>query len=504
MRRNKSSPSTPVQLQQALDWLAGPAHEDPLLDLVPLRHHVAAISALGLPVLHRLKIKELLQQRAERIDETLFPMLLDVKLPLPADLGTVAQSLIGLRAELGETWLNVAEVADPGEVARVHRSLAHICLQGVHNLSRQFITSLLIAIPSPMGFWRNIQAIYHCARNSIDPTATMPVEVSAIDAQFKTILGLAAAQPEGLTPREIAFLADYLETHATSIQIDLIPPENSEDWFWLDASLDQPPIPLARLKPDKERCLYFRLDRLASLTARHLEQLNDGVPPASLGLPPQAAGADYRNALERARHCWATPRRRSFNRRPQSIPVEVCTQLSSLWTALDSDSSSEPNSSACEMTHSNWTLLNEGPSGYAIVHVVGEVTGIVPGCAVGLRTGTGAAWQICLVRWARSKSSTHVEMGLEVLAPSASPVRIQTLNRRNPEPPIPALLLPALPSLNRSEAILSGRGDYNTRPFTLLQELDASLQIVECVPQRTIIETASVEVFEFQRDRSTS
>ncbi len=504
MRRNKTSPSTPVQLQQALDWLAETPHEDALLDLVPLRNHVAAIGALGLPILHRLKIEELLQQRAERIDESLFPMLLDVKLPLPVHLGTVAQSLIGLRAELGETWLKVAEVADPLETARVHRSQAHICLQGIHNLSRQFITSLLIAIPSPLGFWRNIQAIYHCARNSVDPTATVPVEVNAVDAQFKAILALAAAQPEGLTPREIAFLADYLESHATSIQIDLIPPDEFEDWFWLDANLDQPPVPLARLRPDNERCLYFRLDRLANLTARHLDQLNDGAPPASLGLPPQAAGADYRNALERARQCWATPRRRSFNRRPQSIPVEVCTQLSSLWTALESDSKTEPNSSACEMTHSNWTLLNEGPSGYAIVHVIGEVAGIVPGCAVGLRTGAGAAWQICLVRWARSKSHNHVELGLEVLAPSATPVRIQTLNRRSPEPPIPALLLPALPGLNRSEAILSGRGDYNARPFTLLQEQDACLQIVECVPQRNLIETASIEVFEFQRNRATS
>ena len=503
MRRSKTSPSTPVQLQQALDWLAEPPHEDPLLDLVPLRNHVATIRALGLPVLHRLKIKELLQQRAERIDEALYPMLLDVKLPLPLHLGTIAQGLIGLRAELGETWLKVAEIADPREIARVHRSQAHICLQGLHNLSRQFITSLLVAVPAPLGFWRNAQALYHCARNSVDPAATVPAEVSAIEAKFKAILALAAAQPEGLTPREIVFLADYLEPHAASAQIDLITPEGLDDWFWLDANLDQPPVRLERLRPESECCLYFRLDRLASLAAQHLAQLNDGVPPASLGLPLQAAGADYRNALERARQIWSSPKRRNFNRRPQSIPVDVCTQLSSLWTALKSDLETEPNSSVCQMTHSNWTLLNEGPSGYAVVHVIGEVTGIVPGSAVGLRTGTGAAWQICLVRWARSNNSSHVELGLEVLAPSAIPVRIQTMKRRNPEPPIPALLLPALPGLNRCEAILSGRGDYNARPFTLLQEQNDSLQIVECIPQRSMIETASIEVFEFERDRAT-
>jgi hypothetical protein len=500
MRRKKTSPPPPMQLQQALDWLAEPKQDDPLLDLVPLRNHIAAVGSLGLPVLHRLKIDELLQQRAERIDEALTPLLLDVKLPLPIHLGTVAQGLIGLRAELGETWLQVADDADPQELARIHRSRTQICLQGIFNLSRQFVATLLISIPSPINFWRNAQALYHRAHDSVDPTSTLPAEMGAIDARFKAMLALTAAQPEGLAPREIAFLADYLETHAAATRIDLIRPETAGDWFWLDANLDQPPVALARLQPGNGSCLYFRFGELADLAAHHLDQLNDGVPPLSLGLPIQAAGADYRNALERARQCWAAPRRRSFNRRPQALRVEVCTQLSTLWTALENEVQQEPKSTDCELTFSDWAMLNESPSGYAIVHVVGEVTGIVPGCAVGLRTGVGAAWQICLVRWARSKSSTHVELGLEVLAPSASPVRIQALSTRNPEPPIPALLLPALPGLNRSEAILAVRGDYNVRPFTLLQEQETRLLVVECMPHRSLIETSSVEVFEFIRN----
>ena len=502
MRRKKTPPPSPppVQLQQALDWLAEPQQEDPLLDLVPLRNHLAAIGALQLPVLHRLKIDEMLQQRAERIDEALIPMLLDVKLPLPVHLGIVAQGLIGLRADLGETWLTVAGDANPEELARIHRSRAQICLQGLFNLSRQFIATLLIAIPVPINFWRNAQALYHRARESLDPTATLPAEISVIESRFKAMLALMAAQPEGLAPREVAFLADYLETCATATRIDMICPETAGDWFWLDANLDQPPVPLSRLSPNGGVCLYFRFGELADLAAQHLDQLNDGAPPSSLGLPRQAAGADYRNALERARQCWAAPRKRSFNRRLQALRVEVCTQLSTLWTALETDFQQEPASSDCELTYSDWTLLNESPSGYAIVHVVGEVNGIVPGCAVGLRTGTGAAWQICLVRWARSKSSSHVELGLEVLAPSAKPVRIQTLTSRTTESPIPALLLPAMPGINRGEAILAMRGDYNAHPFTLLQENDARLQIVECMPHRSLIETSSIEVFEFIRN----
>ena len=500
MRRKKTSPPPPIQLKQALDWLANSPQEDPLLDLVPLRNHLAAIDSLGLPVLHRLKIDELLQQRAERIDEVLTPILLDIKLPLPDHLGTIARGLLGLRAELGETWLKVAGDATPQQLGRIHRSRIQVCLRGILNLSRQFIVTSLTAIPTPINFWRNAQALYHLAHESVDPTATLPVEMSAIDGRFKAMLALGAAQPEGLAPRETAFLAEYIQAHAAVTQIDPIRPDQAGDWFWLDASLDQPPVALARLVPDGGLPLYFRFGELAKLAAQHLDQLKDGVQPLSIGLPLQAAGADYRNALERARQCWAELRQRRFHRRPQALRVEVCTQLSALWTALETEFREEPSSGEYKLTYSDWMLLNEGPSGYAIVHVAGEFTGIVPGCALGLRTGAGAAWQICLVRWARSNSSGHVEMGLEVLAPSVKPVRIQALASRHRDPPIPALLLPALPGLNRGEAILAARGDFNARPFTLLEEDEAHLHIIECVPQRSLIETSSVEVFEFARN----
>jgi hypothetical protein len=63
----------------------------------------------------------------------------------------VAQSLIGLRGELGEAWLALAREPTlkpwPASIAAVPR----ICLNGMSNLSRQFLALLVIAIPTPMG-----------------------------------------------------------------------------------------------------------------------------------------------------------------------------------------------------------------------------------------------------------------------------------------------------------------------------------------------------------------
>ena len=84
------------------------------------------------------------------------------------------------------------------------------------------------------------------------------------------------------------------------------------------------------------------------------------------------------------------------------------------------------------------------------------------------------------------------------MAPHAQAIRIQPDGHRQ-QSPVAALLLPPLPAINRGEAILAARGEYNLRPFTLLHERDGRLQIVECTPGRSIAETSSVEIFEFQR-----
>lgn len=504
MHSKTNSPPLPVELQKVLDWLAEPKPGDPLLDLVPLRNHIAAIGSLGLPLVSRIEINELLQQRADGIDQVLTPMLLDVKLPLPNDLGTIAQGLINLRAELGAAWLKIARDTEPRELTQIHCSRSQICLRGILNLSRQLVAGLLIASPTSRNFWRNAQALYHLARETVDPTATLPAEISEIDAEFKAMLALTVAQPEGLAPREIAFLAHYLRTHAAVTRIDMIRPENAGDWFWLDPNRDRPPVSLSRRRPDGEPCLYFCFGALGNLVARHLNQLNEDVLPVSLGLPPQVAGVDYRNALERARQCWIAPRRRNFNRRSQAIRVQVCTELSTLWTELETHSSGTPTSDDRELNYSEWTLLNDSPSGYAIVHFGSKLNGISPGCALGFRAVEGAPWQICLVRWARSKNSTHIELGLEVLAPSAKPIWLQAMTSSNPEPPVTALLLPALPGIHRGEAILTARGDYNACPFTLLQGYESKLKPVECVPHRSLVETSSIQVFEFLRNSITN
>jgi hypothetical protein len=83
-----------------------------------------------------------------------------------------------------------------------------------------------------------------------------------------------------------------------------------------------------------------------------------------------------------------------------------------------------------------------------------------------------------------------------MIAPSASAISVAG----GPEGAAPALLLPPLPALHRSETVLVPRGHYGIPTFTMIREADGKLQLTECRPERLAAQTASVEIIEFSRD----
>jgi hypothetical protein len=145
-------------------------------------------------------------------------------------------------------------------------------------------------------------------------------------------------------------------------------------------------------------------------------------------------------------------------------------------------------------------ILNESPSGYAIMHVAGELTGVISGSAIGLRAAKDKPWNICIVRWARSENPEHIELGLELVAPTAQAVRIARHNNGGEQAPIPALLLPPVPALSRGPALLTARGCFESGRFTLLHESSGRVQVAECTTGQLSMHTACVEIFEFDRE----
>ena len=365
---------------------------------------------------------------------------------------------------------------------------ATLCDLGLANLSQQYEVAQLVCAPAPRDFWQQAQTFYGLIGTGSD--------ADAATRRMKVLLALAAAQPEGFSPRETAFLAAYLQEQAAAVEFRPASEPRSDDEFWLDATHGFPPTAAVRRVPPADTPLYFSCTALSQLARGHLADLERGATPETLGLPRDALSADYRDVLARAAQRWANPPKRETHRRRHGYRVQVCTQMGALWQQSDHAAAE------VELPASDWMILNESPSGYAIMHVAGELAGLVAGSAIGLRPAADKPWNICVVRWARSENPEHIELGLEVVAAQAHAVRIARRGPADAQAPFPALLLPPLPALQRGEALLTARGSFAPGAFALIDETSGHVRVAECSAGQLAMHTACIEIFEFERLRT--
>ncbi|MBL8490593.1 MAG: hypothetical protein JNM82_07430 [Rhodocyclaceae bacterium] len=500
MPDNEVPPQQSPAIQAALSWLATPPAEDPLLDLVPLRSHVDALIEARLPPLHCLKILDLFQPRAIRVADTAKPLLLDAVLPLARRLRNVAQALIEVHGALAAGYLGVLRDADQTKLKGPQRNPNALATCALRNLAQQQEITTLISGPAPIDMWALTQQAFHLRHPVASVDQDLPVENSAADRVVKGMLALAAAQPESMAPREAAFLARFLRRYGPAVEIShLRPSGRHEEWFWLEESRDLPPVAMARRPAaDIGNLLFFRCTALGDMTREVITQVTDGVAPAAMDLDDEVAYPDFLNVLRRARERWSSPPRRLFNRHRHNYRVHVCANTGPLWQLLHGDLDPERDAN---LVSTDWMVLNESAGGYAMMHVAGGISGLVPGGVIGMRAGPDNPWSICLVRWARSDNPEHIEIGLELLAPSAEPVRIAPQGRAEINP-LPALLLPPIPRMDRGENLLTARGAFRPGRFSLIHESGGRIGVFQCNAQRTDIQTSSVEVFGFDRDPS--
>ena len=485
--------SQALSLQSAQTWLEAPSAADPVDDLPALRRLLAALNLGGVNGAALLKLLELLGPRANTLSSALKPILLDATLPLAPWLRNIAETLVDMHGTLAECYQRSARETEP---ALAKTDVPLLCAYALHNLVRQFEISLLVAAPVPAGMWSRVQSLYYLTRLAFSPDQTLPGTTALVDKLMKEMLALAAAQPEGLTPREIGFLVRYLARYAAAVEISPQLPAVADDWFWLKEAHDQAPMALLRrAAPAAGRLLFFSCAQLGQNTLEVIAQLAAGAPSEGLQLPPEARLPAYIEVLRRAQARWGAPAKRQFTRRYKNHRVDVCSNPGILWQMLHGSGAS-PGS---DEVISNWMVFNESPEGMAMMHVAGPITGLVTGSAVGLRADAGQPWSICIVRWARSDNSEHVEIGLELVAPSAEAVHIATQGAPPGESPAAALLLPPLPRLKRGETLLTTPGHFSQGRFCLIHD-HPRLRISECEPGELAAQTSSIEIFEFRRD----
>jgi hypothetical protein len=490
-----------ASLHSALAWLDAPAAADPLDDLVPLRQVLAALNDEEMTWQQLFDILERFKLRAKTLNQVLKPMLRDAALPIDVGMRRIADSLLDMHGVLAQGYLRVASEAEPADPALIEIDIPLLCTYALLNLARQFEVSLLVVGPVPAALWSRVQALYYLMRKPYAPEETLPGTTALADKLLKEMLALAAAQPEGMTPREASFLIQFLARYAAEVDIREELPARRDAWFWLKEGRDNPPMAVVRRPPPVGgRLLFYSCAELGRCALESIEKLAAGAAPQSVGLPPEAQLPAFLDVLKRAETRWGSPPKRQFQRRYQNYRVEVCTSFALLWQLVHGEgltAVADPQSRLEAI--SDWMVFNESPEGYAMMHVAGRISGLESGSVLGLRLDPQQPWSVCIVRWARSDNPEHVEVGLELVAPHAEAVRTATSAASLGTGPATALLLPPLPRLQRGEALLASRGNHQLGRFSLVQD-QSRLRISECEPGALATQTGTIEIFEFDRD----
>ncbi len=490
----------PDDVAHVLDWLASPIPEDPAQDLAQLNGELAALGRARLDEAHYHRILDLFYDRVQRISHALKARLAEASLPLDKELRVIASLLVGAHESIAAGYERVLLGADR-LVQSKRRNPSTVAARALHSLAEALQTTYMVAGPPPPDLWRRAHALVKSAQGRFEPTATVVPGLS-LDAEkiYKGFLALAAAQPEGFSPGEILLASEYLANFSAAVNLLPSPPAEEEgSWYWVDTSRDTGPVPPnRRIPPHPGDLLYCSFQMLARLLGEQISALENGMPAGNLRLPERAAGQGGIAALKRLQAHWANPPHRHHVRRHNNFRAQVCVGLNELWHLLERGEAPEGASAGAPQT-TEWMVLNESPSGYAVMHVSGEIEGLVPGSAIALRPGADKPWSICIVRWMKSENPEHIELGLELVAPAARSVRIMFRNNDPSQQPTPGLLLPAIPALRDNPAILAPSGANSARRFFIVSG-EEKTHVMQGRLLSLDMQTGAVELFQFEPD----
>ena len=496
-----SPPAPETTIKNLLEWLTLAHGRTGSEDANQLHQQLLQLRQAPIPTAQRIKLLDLLYSHAERVVITELRILHAISLPASRKIRQRMKLVLDLLSILTQDYFNtLAELFDP-ESQGTPRS-PHLSLRrAVEAIAWQIRINHLLASPPGIGLWQQLHAAFRTARRLGLESVPGPGEEQSIQRIYTNILLAAIAQPASFSSAELEFISDYIEQTSCATELEQTPPLDNTGIFWIDLSKDFPAHALIRRMPAAHiDILYLSCDAIAKAVTQHQSQLKNGISAAILGLPAFADTHAGKAVLRRLISLWGHPSKRKFPRRRQSYRAHLCAGLGNLWQLIKSPAS--------KIDLSEWMITNESPDGYALMHISGQTEDLRVGDIVALQpTGEHAeavpVWHVCIIRWAISENPEHVEVGLELLAPSAVAAEIaHPLELASGS--VAALILPETPPLRMTESLVLPTGilKENTRQIIVLEE-KGNLKIRQIHATHLDEQTSTVEIFSVQRDDST-
>jgi len=442
-------------------WLAHPPAADPADDVEALHRHLENLRDAALAPAQRQKLFGLLYPRAHGIIEALIPRLFTARLPISPRTRQMVRSLQDCLDQIANLSLEETQETGGRLVKGLQRPVDLSLWRALHATGRRILLANLIAAPHPHGAWTQLHAAYLAARQQ-DLLANTPGDAPcSIEHAYLRALLLGCASPAAFTALEWS-LVERISTRLASLLSvgTTFPAHENSGLFWYDAHQDMPPIAHGRRSaPADEGFLYLATQPLCRALERDLLALRDGRRPESATVPDTFPARHATGIIQRLLSNLLQTRKRRFPRRRQSYRVAACFGFDAIWQQL--------RQTTDIAGHGEWQITNESPDGYAAMHVAGRAQKVQIGDLTALRPSASGPWQLCVVRWALSENPEHLELGLQILAPRATPALL-ALPGPSEVSKHPVLLLPPVPPLRSKAALALPGGLHPAQQMKLL------------------------------------
>lgn len=462
----------------------------------------------------RLRALEIYRPCLVRIAETLAANYCTATLPLPAEAKEYAAAAELLWLELGYGY-KLSLIDQQGKLFSLggNKTNALILQRAIESLGKLAMVYYQTYVTPPDSLWQDLHQLYmHAVQESL-----LDIEVekddlkkTTVNLTYKQALLMSLADPQHLPANDIQLIADYIERHARFTDLKSIgKPENPAGIFIVRLDSDKPPIPYikhAKEGDPKSDILLVTID-LARLIHKHLKLLQAGESPADHGLPEGATDPRYLDMLAYLIKHWGVIPKRVFNRSRKNDAVELTAGVAAthyfingqrIFQAPDSFSNvteitSHASSSSSKPKHfktSRWQALNISAGGMALKKFPISDATLRVGDILGVKSGSDQAWSLAILRWA-SNDNQQLEIGTQLVAPSAEPIAVKLPSRDAFEP---ALLLPEIPALKQPASIIADCGCYGPARVLELHQGDRTLKILLT---KLVDRTGSFERFQF-------
>ncbi len=345
------------------------------------------------------------------------------------------------------------------------KSTALVVQRAIHALKEIALVHHLGYRPPPDNLWAELHQLYFCALQQSAERMMLPEPIaknneSSVNLTYTQVLLMALADPQHLANSDILKTDAYLSSIAA--QADLRPLgliENPTGVFLIALASDKPPIPFVknRAVPNNNTDILLVTLGMARHIHQHIKTLQEGIIPSDGSFPINALESHYEDLLTRLIKNFGKVPQRIFPRTKKSDGIELGIGLLVAHNLIHDGGNTFLNATNAQgaIKPSRWQVLNVSAGGYALRKFNSSAASARVGDVVAMKNSKDLSWELAILRWANVNELNQLEIGLELISPSAIAITAKLANSTIAGE---ALLLPELKGLKQAASIVIARG----------------------------------------------